>query len=66
MLARCEETKELLTSIQGSVTMMNTNLLGNSCLLDEWNEPESAIKWSWNVELCKWNTRKTRIKVHKV
>ena len=66
MLAHSLWTKELLTSIEGSVTVINSNLLGSSLLSDEWNDQEEATKWVWNVELAEWSTRNTWVKVHKV
>jgi hypothetical protein len=56
---------QVLTSIQGSLILINTKLLGTSSLSDEWNEKEEATKWSWNVESCRWTTRNTWVKVHK-
>ena len=57
---------DILTTIHGSLTMMNINLLGNSLQEDEWNDREAATKWVWNVELSKWTTRQTRVCIHKV
>jgi hypothetical protein len=56
---------EVLSSIQGSLVLINTQLLGTSSLSDEWNEKEAATKWWWNVESCRWSTRNTWVKVHK-
>ena len=77
-MAGLTQKTEMLNLVHGSLLLMQASAAERKThvpstfdrrhafmINDEWNQPEKASRWTWDLELCEWREEARSVKTHK-